>query len=350
MKRLILTWSAILLTVLCTAPVRAQAHAWSMAAQLRVQLQWQRQAMMQERAFVQSQMRAVQQQLKVQKQIAHALKPRVPKQHSLPRIKHPSALATRSRTTAPKKSSLAKQVRASARTTRNGPSVQMRNARSTHYGRSRAGHLARPPALARNRTGTTLRRLLPKPGVMNIGRLSQPRMPGAPSSILPPSASVGSGTQPLPTTSQGVASGQTPGSTPPAPNPAQPPPPLAPPQGGQAGQAPVVLDAPQDPFSPLMHKATEARGDSKPTTPQSRIADEPTSFFADSISAPSDSAGKSSTQESAIMRLVSAIATGKDRPQAPTETAAIQPDLIRQTPSLPALQPRYPVFPLLAVD
>lgn len=337
MQRPILVRFTMLLSVLCAAPVQAQTNAWSMAAQMRVQMQWQRQAMVQQRALVLTQMRMEQQQLKMQQQAARSLKPRMPKQPSLSRSKKSATPSASTRTTAAKKTPAAKPVKTSAQTTQKTPSMKVRKTANL----SRAALTARAPVLARNRAAMGLRNLLPKPSVLNAGRLSPAKMAGGSSSTPSTSATTGPGTQSSPT-QPGDAADLPPDSPLPAEKPAPNPP--------QADQPPGVVDAPQDASSPLMHKATDATADSKPTTTQHRNDETTTSFFADSISAPSASAEKSATGESGIMRLVSAIAAGKARPPSGMETVSIQPDRVWQAPSLPILQPRHPVAPLLAVD
>jgi hypothetical protein len=182
--------------------------------------------------------------------------------------------------------------------------------------------------------------LLSKPGAMSGGRSFQAGMPLMPSQ--PPSASAS-----IPPASQTVPVGQVPGGQPLA---AMPMPPPQPPDNKPA-QAPVALALLPPPFAPLMHKAADLKMESKPATPDTLKRSEPTSFFLDSIPAPSAMAERSSSaRESGAMQLVAAIAKGNHRRPVQTETTAIQPDLVRQTPLLPRLQPRHPVSPLLAVE
>lgn len=339
MLRPILVRFTMLLTALCAAPAQAQTNAWSMAAQMRVQMQWQRQTMVQQRALILTQIRTEQQQLKMQQQAARSLKPRAPKQPSLARVKKSSTPAASSRTTATKKTPATKPVKTSAQTTQKSPSTKSPSTKVRKTASlSRAGLSL---ALARNRAGMGLRNLLPRPSALNAGRLSQAKPAGGSSSAPSPSAAAGSGSQTSPT-QPGNAADPAPDSPLPAETPAPNPP--------QADQPPAVVDAPHDASSPLMHKATDATADSQPTKPQHHNDEKKTSFFVDSIPAPSESAGKSHAGESGIMRLVSAIAAGKTRPPVGMETVSIQPDRVWQAPPLPMLQPRHPVSPLLAVD
>jgi hypothetical protein len=337
MQRPIFVRFTMLLSALCAAPAQAQTNAWSMAAQMRVQMQWQRQTMVQQSKLILTQMQTDQQLLKMQQQAARSLKPPVTKQPSLTRVKKSSAPAASSRTTAAKKPPAAKSVKTSAQTTQKTPSTKVRKTANL----SGAALTALSPALARNRAAMGLRNLLPKPSVLNAGRLSPAKMAGGSASVPSTSATAGPGAQSSPT-QPGNASDPPPDTPLPTEKPAPNPPP--------ADQPPDIVDAPLDESAPLMHKVTDATVDSKPTTTQHRNDETTTSFFADSISAPSASKGKSPTGENGIMRLVSAIAAGKARPPSGMETVSIQPDRVWQTPPLPMLQPRHPVSPLLAVD
>jgi hypothetical protein len=99
-----------------------------------------------------------------------------------------------------------------------------------------------------------------------------------------------------------------------------------------------------------MHKAPDLRTEEKPSPPDAATRENTKSFFLDSISAPSASADKPpATRESAAMRLASALAKGGHRLRMRTE-AAIQPDLVRQAPPLPPLQPKYLVSPLFVLE
>lgn len=303
MKRLLSISTAVLLAVVCAAPVCGQAHPHaSMAAQLHVQAQLQRAALQhqqalarmqaqlqraaakEQRALALAQQRAARQQMTLQKRLAQAAKPR---SKAPPRPKVPRALA------------------------------------------------ARRPAMPRLPRAT-----LSKLAMRAIGRSPMPRMPQGMGKMNTAMTAPSARQTPLPSPPPSSARGpDAKPPEPPKPQPKQPPPPPPPPQ-------PANKPAPEAPLEPLpiLHKAMDLTRQPRAEPPRG----DPTSFFLDSITAPSAKA-TTAAQENGIMQLVSAIAKGGSRPPH-TEAMAIRPDVVRQAPPLPWRHANFFLAPLLAVD
>jgi hypothetical protein len=333
----------VLLTAVCATTVRAQQiHPWSMAAQMRVQMQWQRQALMRERALLQMEMRTVRQQWAEQKRLARALTPHLSRRSSLPRprtkptplVTHLHNLTTRRSVLAHRTRTASIRVRPPSQATKNTPMVQIRITVSLNAGRGKPALLSRS-ALVLKRPGNTVNRYLAKLGSLNAARSSLSPMPNVPAQPMFQTPSIAPVAPWLPAVALGQAQRQLP----------QAPP--APAQGDKPAQPPAALALLPQPPLPLMHKVMEGRMEA---ASHDWRQEEATSFFLVSISAPSESMAKpSSSRESGVGQLLTAIAKGR-RPPAPTETIAIHPDLVRLPPPLPPLQPRYPVSPWLALE
>lgn len=341
---------AVLLAAVCAVPARAQTHPWSMAAQMRVQMQWQRQSLIHDRALLQMEMRSARQQLAEQKRLARALTPHLPRRTSLPRprtkpthlVTHLHNLTTRLPALAHGTSTASIRVRPPSQATKNTPLVQIRISVSLNAGRG-AASLQSGSALSLKRPSNALNRFLSKSGSLSARRSSlapMPNMPGQPMFPPPPIA-------PFDALFPAVALSPTQGQVPPAPNPVPPPPALT----GKAARPPAAFPLLLPPSLVHMHKVPALMVESKPWLPDVLRQEETTSFFLDSISAPSESLAKpASKPESGVRQLLVAIAKGGRCHPAQPETTAIQPDLVRQKPSLPPLQPRYPVTPLVAFE
>jgi hypothetical protein len=296
MKRLVLGCSALLLTALCAAPARDQVHHLpihplhhaSMAAQMRVQAQLQREALKQQRALARLQQKAARQQMQMQKRLARALTPRLPRLKALARVQAPRALALR-----------------------------------------------RP---SRPRQGLLSKNLLLKSAMGMSGGSSAMRMPNGSFPSAAMRASSG-----LPSPSRMPPRGQA--AKPPPPNPKKPAPPPPPALADQPVEAPVAVAlAVPSSTAPVMHRARDLPMELEANAGKR----EPASFFLDSIAAPSETRN-SSSRESAAMQLVSALAKGGGRLLGPA-APALELDLVRQTPPLPERQVKYFVSPLLVVD
>lgn len=230
MKRFVFAWSAILAAV-GSAPVRGQSHHHaSMAAQLRVQAQLQRaaltqqravarmqaqlqrEAQKQQRALLRKQQQAARQQMMLQKRLAHARRPRLPRSKAPPHLKAPRALR-------------------------------------------------RPPMPRRG--------ILPKSARSMTGRLPSPQMPKGSSASGTSVAGVSSGPKMLPPLSPTPTLGPAPNPPVPVkPNPKQPPPPAPPPV---VAPKPVAEEAPTP--LPFLHKAADLGTDINRREPASFFLD-----------------------------------------------------------------------------
>lgn len=308
---------------LCAVSTSAPIHPHaSMAAQLRIHMQLQRQAIEQQRALVKMHQRAARQQMLLEKQMLRAQQKSI-RQHLALQKRIARALAPKlsSKSRPLLHPSLARRTTVShSHVARKIGTNPLRRSHPLPSALKKTQRLAMHNPLPRSSGSFPFR--IPYASFPNT--LSYPMLPPASLAQGSPMPGVGSIRAPLP-------SGELP---------AQPAPPIP-----DKLVAPLALAAPPSTeASPAMHKAR-----AEPDDERDRRREDPRSFFADSIAPPSERLSQPESSKNGATQLVSALARHQSR-FARTTATTIPLDLLRRFPPLPLLPTNHFVAPLMVVE